>query len=98
MRLFKAENYYDYPKPLRKNKYPFIICMIGLSVLSFFVFFVNTNIQSILLAFKKFVGYAVNGTDIYEWSLYNFKLLFRELSDSESSAGTSLLLSLKLCS
>lgn len=95
MKLFNPERYYDYPKPLRKNKYPFIICMIGLSVVSFFLFFVNTNIQSILLAFKRFEGYAEDGTDIYKWSLYNFKLLFRELSDSESTAGTSLLLSLK---
>ena len=95
MKLFRAENYYDFPKPLRKNKYPFIICMIGLSVISFFLFFVNTIIQSILLAFKKFVGYAENGEDIYEWSVYNFKLIFRELSDSNSEAGTSLLLSLK---
>ena len=92
MKFFNADKYYDFPKPLQKNKYPFIICMIGISVISFFLFFVNTNIQSILLAFKKFIGYAEDGTDIYEWSIYNFKLLFRELSDSESAAGTSLLL------
>lgn len=85
--------YDDYPKSLRKNKYKFIICMLAISVVSFAVFYVYVNINSILLAFKEFVGYGDDGKSVYTWSLGNFRKLFAELSGGESS--TSLLLALR---
>lgn len=89
MKLFDSERYADYPKPLRKGKYPFIICMLSLSIISFAVFYVGINIQSILLAFKRFVGYGENGVELYEWSLNNFRNIFLELS-GEGTSSTQL--------
>lgn len=56
-----SERYNDFPKPLRKGKYPFIICMISLGIVMFAVFYVGINIQSILMAFRRFEGYGENG-------------------------------------
>ena len=55
MKLFDAKRYEDFPKPLRKHKYIFIFAMLILSVISFAVFYVGINLQSILLAFRKFI-------------------------------------------
>lgn len=93
MKFFDMSKYDDYPKSLRKNKYKFIICMLAISVVSFAVFYVYVNINSILLAFKEFVGYGDDGKSVYTWSLGNFRKLFAELSGGESS--TSLLLALR---
>ena len=87
------DRYADYPKPLRKGKYPFILCMISLGVLSFAVFYVGINLQSILLAFQRFEGYAPNGDPVYSWTTENFQNIFRELSGNGSSS-TQLLTAL----
>lgn len=94
MKLIDMRKYDDYPKSLRKNKYKFIFCMLIISVVSFALFYVYVNIQSILLAFKEFVDYAADGTNIYKWSFNNFRFLFRELAGN-SETSTSLLLAFK---
>lgn len=88
------ERYNDYPKPLRKGKYPFIICMIALSVFSFAVFYVGINLQSILLAFKRFEGFAADGSEIYSWTTENFANIFKELA-GEGNSSTQLLQAFK---
>ncbi len=93
MKLIDMSKYDDYPKSLRKNKYKFIICMLAISVVSFAVFYVYVNINSILLAFKEFVGYADDGTSLYKWSFENYRKIFAELSGGNSA--TSLLLALR---
>lgn len=75
-----SERYNDFPKPLRKGKYPFIICMISLGIVMFAVFYVGINIQSILMAFRRFEGYGENGNEIYSWTLENFGKMFDALS------------------
>ncbi len=94
MALFNMEKYNDFPKPLRKNKYLFIILMLSLSIISFAVFYVGINLQSILLAFRKFMGYNADGTEKYVWSLDNFRQIFEELG-GEGSSSTQLLTALK---
>ena len=94
MKFFDMSKYNDYPKPLRKGKYPFIICMLSLSIISFAVFYLGINIQSILLAFKKFTGYAADGSEIYVWSWDNFRNIFLELSGGGTSS-TQLLQAFK---
>lgn len=94
MKFFDMSKYNDYPKPLRKGKYPFIICMLSLSIISFAVFYLGVNIQSILLAFKKFTGYAADGSEIYVWSWDNFRNIFLELSGGGTSS-TQLLQAFK---
>ncbi|MFR6640929.1 MAG: hypothetical protein ACLUSP_06080 [Christensenellales bacterium] len=94
MKFFDMSKYNDYPKPLRKGKYPFIICMLSLSIISFAVFYLGVNIQSILLAFKKFTGYATDGSEIYVWSWDNFRNIFLELSGGGTSS-TQLLQAFK---
>ena len=94
MKFFDMSKYNDSPKPLRKGKYPFIICMLSLSIISFAVFYLGVNIQSILLAFKKFTGYATDGSEIYVWSWDNFRNIFLELSGGGTSS-TQLLQAFK---
>lgn len=94
MKFIDMSKYDDYPKSLRKNKYLFIFCMLIISVISFALFYVYVNIQSILLAFKEFKGYAEDGSRLYEWNLSNFTFLFKELFGS-SETSTSLALAFK---
>ncbi len=82
--------YDDYPKSLRKNKYKFIFCFMILSILSFLIFYVGVNLQSILLAFQKFVRESPMDPGHYEWTLDNFRNIFKELSGN-SVASTQLL-------
>lgn len=94
MKIIDMRKYDDYPKSLRKNKYIFIFCMLIISVVSFLVFYVYVNLQSILLAFQEFVDYADDGSRMYRWNLSNFRFLFKELlGNSETS--TSLALAFK---
>lgn len=79
MKFIDMRKYDDFPKPLRNNKYKFIICMLIISVISWAVFYVYLNLSSILMAFKQFVGY-VNGEEIYVWSLGNFTKFWDELT------------------
>lgn len=94
MKLFNPERYNDFPKPLRKHKYPFIILMLSLSVVSFAIFYVGINFQSILMAFRRFEGYAADGSDIYSWTTENFRNIFKELSGTGNSS-TQLLQAFK---
>lgn len=74
------ERYHDYPKPLRKGKYFFVFCMLILCVINWVVFYVMVNIDSILMAFKEFVGYDANNKEIYVWSFNNFKKFWEEMT------------------
>lgn len=94
MKWIDMRKYDDFPKSLRKNKYKFIFCMLILSVLSFCVFYIGTNVQSILLAFQKFVRENPMDPGHYEWSLDNFRNIFKELSGNSDSS-TQLLKALK---
>lgn len=93
MNWLNSEKYYDYPKPLRKHKYKFIFCMLILSIISFAVFYVGINAQSILMAFQKLVD-VDGGKKVYEWSFDNFKRFFKDIT-GDPSASSSLLLAFK---
>lgn len=80
--------YNDYPKPLRKGKYTFVLVMLIPSIISWLIFYVAVNFESILLAFEQFVGYGPDGkTEIYTWGFGNFKKLFQELTSSAYTSG-----------
>lgn len=80
--------YNDYPKPLRKGKYTFVLAMIIPSVIAWLVFYVAVNLESILLAFQQFQGYAADGkTEIYKWGFGNFEKLYNELTSSAYTSG-----------
>ena len=85
MKWLDMRKYDDYPKSLRKNKYKFILLMLTLSILSFLVFYVGINFQSIMLAFK--VHVKENPMDIghYEWSTRQFKNVWTSLTDTTSA-------------
>ena len=70
------ERYHDYPKPLRKGKYIFIICMLILTVARWAIFYVAVNFDSFAMAFKEFMGYGPNNETIYQWSFANFEKYF----------------------
>lgn len=74
------ERYHDYPKPLRKGKYFFIFCMLFLCVVHWLIFYVAVNSDSILMAFKEFVGYGEDNSEIYVWSLGNFRKFWQEMT------------------
>ena len=86
MKVLDMRKYDDFPKALRKHKYGFIALMLGLSVLSFGLFYVAVNIDSILLAFKVFVRESPLDPGHYEWSFENFKNIWRELTGNSSSS------------
>lgn len=94
MKLFDAKRYEDFPKPLRKHKYIFIFAMLILSIVSFAVFYVGINLQSILLAFRKFVRDNPADPGYYVWSMDNFRNIFSELAGSSQSS-TQLLRAFK---
>ena len=85
--------YDDYPKSLRKNKYKFIILMLSLSLLSFGVFYVGINFQSIMLAFKVHVKENPMDVGHYEWSFDQFRNVWQSLTKPTSS--DKLLIALK---
>lgn len=72
------------PKSIRKGKNIFCYTMISLAVFHFIVFYVMVNINSILLAFKSFIGYDEAGNLMYEFSLGNFERLWRDMTSSQS--------------
>lgn len=93
MELFNPDKYNDYPKPLRKNKGIFVFSMVIISIISFLVFYVGVNGQSILLAFQKYEGIR-DGERVYSFTFDNFKKIFSELGNSSQNS-TNLLLAIK---
>lgn len=78
-----ADAYHDFPTSLQKGKYVFILCMIIVPVVGFAIFYVTININSILLAFQKFVGYDEEGHEQYQWGFYQFKTAFELLTSDD---------------
>lgn len=73
--------YDDIPKFHRKRKYLFVYSMTILSVISFAVFYVAVNIDSILMAFQEFTSFDPNtGRAEYKWSLANFSRFWEEMT------------------
>ncbi len=75
----KRSKYDDMPRSLRRGKGLFIVSMIALPVLGFLVFYVAVNLNSILMAFRKFDGYGPNGAE-YSWTFEHFEHLIKSLS------------------
>ena len=72
--------YNDFPKPLRKYKYLFVFLMLILSIVSWAVFYVYVNLNSIVMAFQEFVGYDESNHAIYIWSFDNFRRFWEEMT------------------
>ena len=87
--LYKKED--PMPKSLRKGKTVFILCMISLAMFNFIVFYVLVNFNSIMLAFKEFVGYAENGDLIYKFSAGNFLRLWKDIRNPASEIGPAFI-------
>lgn len=70
------------------RSYLFCYAYLALPLISLGIFYFGVNINSILLAFQKLVG-TENGSNVYEWSFYNFQRLFNEfkIADSELYVG-----------
>ena len=84
----KMQKYHDYPKPLRKNKYKFITCMLIISIVSWAIFYVYKNFSSIMMAFQTFKGYGEGGEEIYEWGFGNFELFWQEMTTAQETTAT----------
>ena len=93
MKILDMRKYDDYPKALRKHKYPFILVMLSLSIISFAVFYVGINLQSILLAFRVHVKENPMDLGHYEWTLQQFSNVWTSLTNPTSS--DKLLIALK---
>lgn len=85
----KEPAYDPMPKSMRKGKNVFCYVMISLAVFHFLVFYLYVNFDSILLAFKEFVGIE-NGKEVYRWSLGNFTRLWRDITGPRSVIGEAL--------
>ncbi|PWM70483.1 MAG: hypothetical protein DBX59_10755 [Bacillota bacterium] len=77
------------PASLKKGKNLFCYVMISLAVFHFIVFYVCINFDSVLLAFKEFVGIE-NGKEMYRWSLNNFVTLWKDITGPNSTIGEAL--------
>ena len=77
------KRYEDYPKPLRRNKYKFIFCMLILSILSWAVFYVYKNLNAFIMAFQIFEGYGEGGVEIYRLGFDNFAKFFQEMQTND---------------
>ncbi len=80
-------------KTLRKNKskYLFVYGMLLLPVIQFCIFYIGINMNSIVMAFKEFAGYAADGGEVFCWSLENFRMFFKEWANPETSVVMSAL-------
>ena len=74
------KKYEDFPKPLRRNKYKFIFCMLILSIVSWAVFYVYKNLSSFTMAFQILEGYGEGGKEIYRWGFDNFVKFWTEMT------------------
>lgn len=84
MNFKKFIEYDPMPKSMQKNKYLFIGSMVFLAVVNFVVFYCAVNVNSIMLAFKEFIGYSETGKELYRFSWHNFEILFKQLRDPAS--------------
>ena len=73
----------DMPKAFRKSKYIFVYLMVSLAIVNFIVFYVVVNLNSLLLAFREFIGYDENYVEQYVWSWGNFKSMILRLTTRE---------------
>ena len=80
----------DMPRAFRKRKYLFVLAMVSIAVIHFAVFYVGVNINSILLAFKKFQGYDEKYNEIFVFGFGNFSDMFREFSAPNSDIGIAV--------
>ena len=78
------------PHSLRKGKNVFCYTLISLAVFHFIVFYCLVNVNSILLAFKKYVGLDEFFNPVYEYTFDNFAMLFKEFSSANSELWGSL--------
>ncbi len=90
-----AERYDDYPKALQKGKYPFIILGILIPVIHFFVFYMGTNLTSILLAFQE-TKYVQGVGEVTTWTLDNFVEVFEYITQGGSDLFVALRNTLEL--
>lgn len=67
-------------RSLKKNgrKYAFCYAMVAIAIVQFAVFYVWVNINSVIMAFQQFKGYADDGTPQYVASLFQFRKFFQE--------------------
>ncbi|MDD7165849.1 MAG: sugar ABC transporter permease [Clostridia bacterium] len=84
MNFKKFIEYDPMPKSMQKNKYLFIGSMVFLAVVNFVIFYCAVNVNSIMLAFKEFIGYSETGKELYRFSWHNFEILFKQLRDPAS--------------
>ena len=85
----------DMPKAFRKSKYIFVYLMVLAAVINFFIFYVAVNLNSIMLAFREFLGYDENYVEQYAWSFGNFERMFKEFSLPNSTVGVAVRNTLK---
>ena len=85
----------DMPKAFRKSKYIFVYLMVSLAIVNFIVFYVVVNLNSLLLAFREFIGYDENYVEQYVWSWGNFKSMFKEFALPNSTVGVAVRNTLK---
>ena len=74
------KKYEDYPKPLRKNKYKFIFCMLILSIISWAVFYVYKNLSSFYMAFQV-LDDVKHGVHYTHFGFDNFVKFWEEITD-----------------
>lgn len=84
MNFKKFIEYDPMPKSMQKNKYLFVESMVFLAVVNFVIFYCAVNVNSIMLAFKEFIGYSETGKELYRFSWHNFEILFKQLRDPAS--------------
>lgn len=84
MNFKKFVEYDPMPKSMQKNKYLFVGSMVFLAVVNFVIFYCAVNVNSIMLAFKEFIGYSETGKELYRFSWHNFEILFKQLRDPAS--------------
>lgn len=77
------------------KKWIFCYSFIAIAVVHFIIFYLAINLNSILMAFKEYVGLDPNGNEIYKWSLGNFERMFLEFDIQDSSLLIGLINTLK---
>ena len=79
------KRYQDGPKALMRGKYICAFLFTIVPIIHFFVFYIGQNYLNFYLAFTRFVGIsAVDGSDVYKFSLENFSSVWKMLSQGDS--------------